>query len=684
MTVAPSQLPYPETRTEEVVEELAGVRFPDPYRWLEEDSDEVRAWQARQAEVASAYVRDWPDWSPLRALVERYAVERFPTVPRFAGGVWFREQRGQVVVADEPYGDGRALVTIADYKSGDDAPVLTWLAPSPDARVLAIGVCTDGSEHNSVHLIDVASGRELADAPTQQLHDGWVGGAIWLPDSSGFYFLGLVGPPHEFQQRVFFHRLGRPPVAPEDIPWLDAGEYSVIQLSRDGRWAVAANRLMNPIPVAVRDLGDPASGWRPFVTDVEGTVAGHVVADRYVALTDVGAPRGRIVAIPLEAADPNDPSTWTEIVPASDAVLRAVTPVGEHLYVTEFVDTYSSVRIVDGDGGEVGRMPLPARGAIAEWTFPIRTLPERGHPDEFVFAFSTLASSWATYRHRPGDEELELLKAPDVVLDAVIDDHWATSADGTRVPYHTLRPASVPDGPLPTLVYAYGGFNVPLVPQFPHSSMAAFVAAGGIFVHAHLRGGAEFGREWWEGGRMRNKQNCYADLFAVAEDLVASGATTAEQLAVVGGSNGGLLCGVAVTQRPDLWRAAVPRVPVMDLIGGCRDPYIRWATEIEFADVDDPDEVRRLAEFSPYHNIEEGREFPAVFVDAGDTDPRCPPWHARKFAARLQAAQGGEAPILLHVWENVGHGWATEKSIALDQTTEWLAFVMKALGMRCA
>src|SRR5581483_7428151 len=207
MTVAPSQLPYPETRTEEVVEELAGVRFPDPYRWLEEDSDEVRAWQARQAEVASAYVRDWPDWSPLRALVERYAVERFPTVPRFAGGVWFREQRGQVVVADEPYGDGRALVTIADYKSGDDAPVLTWLAPSPDARVLAIGVCTDGSEHNSVHLIDVASGRELADAPTQQLHDGWVGGAIWLPDSSGFYFLGLVGPPHEFQQRVFFHRL---------------------------------------------------------------------------------------------------------------------------------------------------------------------------------------------------------------------------------------------------------------------------------------------------------------------------------------------------------------------------------------------------------------------------------------------------------------------------------------------
>jgi prolyl oligopeptidase len=210
--------------------------------------------------------------------------------------------------------------------------------------------------------------------------------------------------------------------------------------------------------------------------------------------------------------------------------------------------------------------------------------------------------------------------------------------------------------------------------------MAAFVAAGGVYVHAHLRGGAEFGREWWEGGRMKNKQNCYADLFAVAEDLAAQNITTCEQLALVGGSNGGLLSGNAVTRKPELWKAVVPRVPLLDLIGGCRDPYDLWATRIEYADIEEPEEARRLATFSPYHLVRDGVRYPAVFIDAGATDPRCPPWHARKFAARLQSAQAGEAPILLHVWKNVGHGWATEKSIALDQNTEWLAFVMKTLG----
>ena len=327
-------------------------------------------------------------------------------------------------------------------------------------------------------------------------------------------------------------------------------------------------------------------------------------------------------------------------------------------------------------------MPLPGRGAIAEQPFPLKALPLTGHPNEFVFAFSTLASSWAAYRHRPAAAGVELLKPADITVDAVIGDHWATSADGTRIPYHTMRLASeASDGPRPTLLYAYGGFNVPLLPHYPPNAMAAFVAAGGVYVHAHLRGGAEFGREWWQAGRMRKKQNCYADLYAVAEDLIASGVTTSDQLALTGGSNGGLLSGNALTERPDLWKAVVPRVPLLDLIGACRDPYGRWAIVIELADVEDPEEIRRLAGFSPYHLVQDGLSYPAVFLDAGDTDPRCPPWHARKFAARLQAAQAGDGPVLLHVWGNVGHGWATEKTIALDQNTEWLAFVLKTLEM---
>jgi prolyl oligopeptidase len=213
--------------------------------------------------------------------------------------------------------------------------------------------------------------------------------------------------------------------------------------------------------------------------------------------------------------------------------------------------------------------------------------------------------------------------------------------------------------------------------------MAAFVAAGGLFVHCHLRGGGEYGLDWWAGGRLKNKQNCYHDLYAIAEDLVSRGETRTDLLAVTGASNGGLMAGVVAVQRPDLWRVVVPRVPLMDLIGACRDPYGRNAISIDFADPDDPDDVRRLAGFSPYHLIEDGKRYPAVYVDAGDTDPRCPPWHARKFAARLQAAQAGDAPILVHIWSNVGHGAATAKHIEIEEQTEWLAFVMQQLGMTC-
>jgi prolyl oligopeptidase len=211
--------------------------------------------------------------------------------------------------------------------------------------------------------------------------------------------------------------------------------------------------------------------------------------------------------------------------------------------------------------------------------------------------------------------------------------------------------------------------------------MATFVEAGGVFVHAHLRGGGELGLEWWEGGRMRNKQNCYRDLYSVAEDLIAKGRTTTEQLAVTGGSNGGLMSGVAITQRPDLWRAAVPRVPLLDVLGACREPYGRAAIAEEFGDPEDPADVENLASFSPYQLIKDGVAYPAVWLDVGDTDPRCPAWHGRKFAARLQEANSGERPVLLRVWENVGHGWATAKDVEVRQWSSLLAFLFDQLEL---
>jgi prolyl oligopeptidase len=682
------RLRYPNTRIDDVEDTVAGVSFPDPYRWLEKHSDDVRAWQHAQGELASAYVREWPHFDRLRRLVARFSTERFVELPRFAAGRWFRTRipeggsQAQALVADEPMGSGRVLFDPTTENPGRP-PFLSWIAPSPDGRTLAVGVCADGSESNTMRLIDVATGKLLADAPPHTLMDNWAGGVQWLPDSSGFFFSAITGAAIDFVQNVYLHRRSPAPTTmPLDIAWTEAKEWRMVVVSRDGQYAIALERIRNPVPVAFAALGKGSLTWRPFVTSIGGTLAGHVVGDRYVAVTDVGAPRGRLVAIPLNADDPNDRASWQELLAESRATLRTVTPVGEALYLTEFVDTYTHVRYLDLDGKELGEVPLPGRGAVSELPFALMNLLPKGHPDKFLFGFSSLTVSPGIYSHTPGHAGIETLKEPQVRLEnTVVEDRWAVSADGTRIPYHLVRRADVDARkPQPTLIYAYGGWNVPCVPQFP-GPMAAFVAVGGVFVHAHLRGGAEFGLDWWQGGRMGTKQNGYDDLYAIADNLIAAKLATPQSLAITGGSNGGLMAGVAATQRPDLWAVAVPRVPILDLIGACREAYGRMAVTMEYANIEDPQEVHRLATFSPYQLVREGVSYPAIFIDAGDTDPRCPPWHARKLAARLQKATAGAAPILLHVWENVGHGWATDKNIAVTEHSEWLAFTARHLGV---
>ncbi|WP_214321216.1 prolyl oligopeptidase family serine peptidase [Nonomuraea sediminis] len=664
--------PYPPTRTVEVIADVAGVQVPDPYRWLEEETPEVRDWQLRQAELATAAIGD-QDLAAARDLIEAYDAGSRPALPKHAAGRWFRAVGSQVVVADRPYGDGRPVIDLAAF--GGEA-FLSWLAPAPDGRTLALGICTDGSEHNTIRLVEVDSGRVLDGAPEQVLHSAWAGGASWLPDSSGFYFFALTGSPQEFRQAVFLHRHGKTAVEP--IPVGEGSrEYTLVQLSTDGRWAVAAHRVGSPIPVAVRDLSEPGTAWRPFVTECQGTIAGHIVGDHYVAVTDVAAPRGRVVAIPLDAADPDDPAGWTELVPEGDTVLRSLTPVGEHLYLSEFDQTFARVRIIDRSGATTGEVPLPGRGALGAPFFALTALAAGAPVDDFVFTFSTLTSSWGVYRHRPGESELETLVVPAVTLDAELEAGWAVAPDGVPIPYHVVRSAG--SSPAPVLISAYGAANVPLLPQY-QPDLAAFVAAGGVLVQAYLRGGGEFGRDWYLGAHREKRHVRDADLVAVAEHLIATGLTTADRLALTGGSDGGLMCGVAVTTRPDLWRAVLPRAPLLDLVGGTRDPYLDFVIRKAWGDPDDPAQVRRLLGLSPYELVRPGI-FPAVYIQAGATDPRCRPWHARKFAARMQAAQEGEAPILVHVFDNAGHGAATSHDVAVAQDTEWLAFLVRMLDL---
>lgn len=680
---------YPPTQTGDEFDTAAGVAFPDPYRWLEGEDEAVLRWQAAQSRLADEYTHSWPHLSTLTRSVRQYYADRVDALPKFVAGKWFRtvqmtaSEPPVVLVSRHPYGDDhRIVVPITAQECG--VPFISWIAPSPDGSIVAVGVCTDGSENNHVTLLQVPSGEALATAPKQMLMDAWTGGVCWLPDSSGFYFLALEDNTRAFRKSVLLHRVASGEQFPSGIPLPDpdSPDYTLVSASPDGRYLVASHGLFAPKPVAIRDLHDACGLWRPFVNEAAGTIVGCIMEDALIAITDIDAPRGRIVRIPLNASNPNDSSQWSQVLAESEVVLRSLTPIGHQLYVTGFVDTYSHLRILDLRRKSVKAARLPGRGAIAEPLFPLMTLIPSGHPAEFHFVFSSLTQSWGVYKHRPSDDTVETIRAPEVCMpDAVIEDRWAVSADGVRVPYHTVRLASADQGPLPALIYAYGAFNIPLLPEYP-GGVAAFIAAGGLYVHGHIRGGAELGLQWWRSGRMENKQNCFRDLYAIAEDLIKQGLSTSSRLAMTGRSNGGLMAGVAVTQRPELWRAVVAQVPVLDLIGVLRDPYGSYALAKEYADPTIPEEVTRLAGFSPYHLVKNGSAYPAVFITAGATDPRCPAWHARKFAARLQAATAADGvPIVLRVRENAGHGPANAQAVQIDGTAEWLAFVMRELQM---
>lgn len=681
----------PTSRTEEVEDVLAGVRFHDPYRWLEETTAEVKEWQRQQDDLVSERIGGWPHREALRKTISRFSTPRFAELPQWAAGRWFRRERSpeassaRVIVSDDPFGEGDVLFDPVANNSSNP-PIISWFAPSPDGCTLALGLCHDGSEQNSIQLCDVASGNELPEPPRQTLMDDWTCGVTWLPDSSGFFFSAIEGDPTGFDQQIFLHtRGGSPRTTMVDAPKSEDSDYRAVTLSPDGRYAILLEGIPRPRPIAVGSVdGHAPPRWRPFVTDFDGSVAGHVVGDEYIAVvTDASAPRGQVVAISLSDEDAaSDPTKWRLVVPPSDAVIQAVHPAGGCLFVIEMVDTYARIRIVAPTGEELGEVPLPGRGALGVPPFPMMGAILRAHPTDFLFSFATLTESWATYRFATGPGEVQMLKQPLATVEgAVVRDRWAIASDGAHIPYHLVHLSDVPlSTAQPVLVSGYGGFNAPWTPQFP-GPLAAFVEAGGVFVHTHLRGGSDLGREWWQQGRLKAKQQTFDDLYAVAEDLISTGVTTPGQMSLTGGSNGGLLCGAAITQRPELWRAVVPRVPLLDLIGACRDGYGRMAVGHEYADPDDPDEVRRLASLSPYHLLREGRPYPAVYLVAGATDPRCPPWHARKFAARLQAVADQDTVVLLKVWDDAGHGAATRKDTVIASDTDWLAFVMSELDM---
>lgn len=678
----PGRRDYPpiEARAETVT--FGEVSYQDSFRWLEEDDDaEVTAWQTAQDAFTQAYLSDMPGFGVFADRIAAIDEGEYLNVPQFAGGRWFKrnvpEDENLVVIemSDRPIGPGRRIVDMNVMQTGEPLQ-LTGFVPSPDGRKAVFSWAAGGREESTVRIIDVDTGAILVDGVPHRQPINF----SWLPDSSGlFYFAmdaSLAGEPPVVRLDLDAPTEVKPQPLTFDHPII----YPVV--AADGRHVLLFVDHLAPRPDFILDLqGD--GEWRPFLKDVQGIFRGNILGDRFIAITDDEAPRGRLLSIPLTT--PTERGTWREIVPASDNLLAGVVVTGDRIVLMDLVDTYARLRAFGKDGGAEGEITLPGRGAVnsfASYYGLFTMIPPlvTAQDGQIIFIFSSFGQAPSLCIADVATRQVTQLIEPKRVLDVQVRDLTAQSADGARIVYHVVARGDVDlSAKLPTIITGYGGFNVAIMPGWLGGFLTEWVEAGGAVVLAHLRGGGEYGTPGWEQGRLKHKQNSFNDVHAIAEDLIAHGIAAPERLGVIGGSNGGTMAATVAVQRPDLYRASVPQVPVTDALARVRDPVTMVST-LDFGDPSDPEMAKILYAWSPYQNVRDDIAYPAMLIDCGSNDPRCPPWHGRKFAARVQQASIADRPILLRVRTEAGHGSVGKVQRDL-QMTEILTFLANQLDL---
>ena len=640
----------PATRRVDHVDLLHGREVRDPYRWLEDPNDpEVRAWVDEQNRVTAAFV-DGPVRERLqKRLLEVWNYERYG-VPTIEGGraFYFKNDglQNQAVLWTAPrMGEPGRVLLDPNALSADGTVALTGMAVTRDGRRVAYGLSASGSDWQEWRVRDIGSGVDLDD------HLRWVrfSGASFTPDGTAFYYSRYAEPPagqaHTAvarDQKLCHHRVGTPQSQdilvyerPDQPEWgfgaivTDDGRYLVISVWHG---TDPKNRLFYQdlgAGGAVVELLPDADAAYNFV-DNEGS--------RFWVQTDLDAPRGRLIEIDLERPARDN---WREIIPESEHALQGVSVVGERFFAHYLADAHSKVVLHALDGRPLGEVPLPGLGSAGGFG-------GRREDRETYFSFSGFTTPTRIYRYDVPTGAQTLVFAPKVPFDP---DAYETrqvfyrSRDGTRVPmFLTARKDLARDGAIPTYLYGYGGFNISITPQYDPSRLA-WLEEGGLLAVANLRGGGEYGEDWHQGGTRARKQNVFDDFIAAAEHLVAEGYTRPSRLAIAGSSNGGLLVGACLTQRPDLFGAALPDVGVLDMVRFHKFT-IGWAWVSDYGSPDDADMLPVLLAYSPLHNLRDGTRYPATLVTTADTDDRVVSAHSYKFVAALQAVQAGDAPVL--------------------------------------
>jgi prolyl oligopeptidase len=681
---------YPDTATGSQKDDYHGTVVADPYRWLEGDvreSEAVANWVAAQNAVTFAYLDQLPARDRIeKRLTELWNFERF-SVPAKRGEYFFYShnnglQNQNIIYRTRELGGEAEVVLDPNSWSEDGTVALGGVELSPSGRYVAYGIQDGGTDWRIWHVKDMATGKVMA----EELR--WVkfSDIAWAADESGFYYGRYPQPAagEEFQSlntdmAVYFHRLGTEQAAdklvhsrPDHPDWgfqaqtTDNGRFVIITtwLGTDDRYRLEYIDLAAD-PTKVITLQDQFEAGYTLI---------EAVGSEVYFLTTRDAPRARIVKIDLATGKPRD---WQEVVPQQQQVLDEVSLVGGQLVLQYLQDAHSRVAVHDLAGKHLRDVALPGLGTASG--FPTA-------PGEAVthFSYSSLNQPTAIYRYHVDTGKTEAVLTPKVAFDPddfTVSQVFYPSRDGTRIPMFIAHRKGVElNGNNPTLLYGYGGFNISLTPQFSVTRLA-WMDMGGVFAMANLRGGGEYGEDWHKAGTKLQKQNVFDDFIAAAGYLIDKRYTRTEKLAVQGGSNGGLLIGAVINQRPDLFAAALPAVGVMDMLRFHLFTAGRFWVD-DYGSADDPAEFKALYAYSPYHNIVDGTHYPATLVTTADTDDRVVPGHSFKYIARLQEAHDGEDPVLIRIQTRAGHGAGKPTSMIIREYADMWAFLAANLGMK--
>jgi len=690
---APPSVP-PVAEVKPIIDMFHGTKVLDNYHWLEDgNSPETKKW----VEEEMAYTRGMLDHLAGRAAIHKRLTDLLSigsvTPPMIAGHHYFYTKRegmqNQPIlyvrdnVREGLTGPDRVLVD-ANQLAADGTIALDWFQPSENGKYVAYGTSPSGSEMSTLHIIETKTGIVLPDI----IERTRAASVAWLPDNTGFYYTrypqkGEVPAGQEMYNRhVFYHQLGDDPIN-DDKPIFGEGrdpeDWPSVSLSNDGRWLlINVSEGWTKSELYLMDLkkGTPPTA---ITTGKNFLYGADLYNDKLYITTNEDAPRYRVF---VADAGNYDRESWKELIPQTDAVLQGAGVYGGKLFAQYEQNATSQLKLFDLEGKKLNDVALPAIGAVFG-------TGGRWNRDEMFYGFQSFTFAPSIYRYDLKDGSTSLwtkVDAPSIDPSAYeVAQEWFNSKDGTRVPMFIVHKKGIPkNGKNPTLLTAYGGFNVSLTPTFSRTAYL-WMEHGGIYAVANLRGGAEFGEDWHRAGMLDKKQNVFDDMIAAAEHLISEKYTDKNHLAIQGGSNGGLLMGAMITQRPDLFRAVVCQVPLLDMLH-YQDFQIAKLWIPEYGTSESPEQFKWLYAYSPYHHVKPGAEYPAILFMTADTDTRVDPMHAKKMTALMQAeARNGTSrtrPILLRIESKAGHGAGKPVTKQIEEFTDVYSFLFWQLGIK--